>query len=1565
MSWGQGVLGGGMNGPGRFIEPPRDVTQLLREAEDALAEERWADAVLALGKLTEGGEINDGRTSPKTQDYLIAPEVKKQPSTPGFNPRFTPPQIFRQAITDTLWRKLRKMIGDLPAEAKEYYSLRYDAKATADLNAATQARDWNAIGDVRRNYFHTPAGYEASYLLALRYWYRGEPLATQMLLSDVTTNSRAIEVVGENVLALHAAACVLSDRELPGHLEDVAKQLAMERDNVDLASVSSGDGDYWHLGDKPSRSTSSVAELPLANVRWQLPTTASPRQRDMVQQIEENMQSRAQYSLPSLMPLKVGDHLVMRTTERLVGVDHRTGKRVWTYPWQTGKTSLDPNELRFDSMEDRDDVSQHLLSRIWHDIPYASISSDGERVYMLTDLSRLESANFSPMQAFALGRRPRGSSGNTLVALELDTEGKLVWRLGQDARRDQDEEMLLRGPSFGADANDRSIEDSQSNRLDEAFFLGPPLAIEGRLYVIAELASDITLLCLEPATGELIWEQTLVALETGGIAVDGVRRLAGAVPTYHEGVLICPTGAGATVSVHLDDRTLAWGVQYSRDGELARASSMRGVRSEFVFNRRWHNGAAIASDGVAIVTPIETNSLFAWRVDDGAIAFPAKSREGWRYVLGVQDELFLLVADSQVEAFSLVDGKSRWTASSDVVPRGESICGLGAMGDGQVVLPTSANELIVLSLEDGSELDRRTVQFPLGNLVAVRGELISQSPQALSVSYGVASLKPEVKRMLEENPDGLEGILRKSELLIHGGDLDEALRWLDRARDVSPGNIDAQVLSVDAMLGLYRRDPNAAQQYVDDLEVLIDRPEQRVEFLRLQVDKAFQDEDLLTATEILVELSGLVASEGIEAASIDVVEGGWTAGADSSLASHFRQLKDEVEEVGDSGLYEQIENRLIDHQERLGDRAPEVLLSLARHLDAWPCGHRVRGELQEFFLSDQRCMEAERLLWGARLPGNYDTLDTERILLLAEVYARADMIDDAKEALFAYRSRDSKSANEVADALQELMEESGRKSLKLSGQGFTPELLHGEVFARWLPPQPTRNTRFNPTRYATTVPSFGKAFRDHDLLSRNSIPMMLRNPDGTLQVLNHDVSIDGGHEAIINGTTMLAKMPNSLVCVDLHQSTIGRGDYVRWWRPLDLGRAAGSLGTGRSVVPRSKESTPFGDAIYRSKYQVSMDHRAQQWMTLGPVLGDRMFLLSSGDLLAIDVVSQTVLWRNSEAPDTGLITVDGDQVAVVSAGSEPEVLAFSVDDGEVLQRRPWQSGKLWTAQGASVLSYQRLDIDPAEDESYRYEILITNPITGEILERLESFSEARSRSVTKSAYADVVDGRYFVWGQSTGEVMIWDLLAGKALFKEKLAANEDLRGLKAFRMSNRMVLLTDGIKPPLDPENPISIDVDSAVLHEPAYEIVNIDLDQGRVVWRREFEDQWGCTTTHPSASPALMLTRVKTLSATTLRRQSKKLDFQAISMIDGRTIYESLDRSVANTTKRCGTNTVVMPVEQMLSTSIGFSLELNLEFGETAQASLTAEKRAADATGREDPKPGEVVEERSLEFDE
>ncbi|EMI17509.1 oxidoreductase [Rhodopirellula maiorica SM1] len=464
--WGQGFfrpIGGAQSG--RFIEAPRNMQQQLREAERSIENENYSDAVVRLGDLLQRDVRSIDDSELNGQDFFLdasdGAENKKR-------------------FTESLFRRAREIVGNLPSKAREMYELRYGPLARKMLDDAAASRDWRVVAEVRRKYFHTDAGYDASLLLAKREFYAGHALAASLLLDDIINVPAAMSRLGESVKLFYAAACHISGRgvadigwqnstitvngkseSLPAR-DDLAAWIEQRFRSGE--TVDRNDADYSIFGGEPNRNELSQGEMPLENERWMLDTTASPRQGRTLREIASSLSISGKLPPPSWTPIRVGNQLLMRTTERLVGVDYLSGKRVWMYPWFSAQQSHHSTEIDFDAIPGEDDAADLLTQRVWNDLPYGEISSDGTRVFMVDDLGQVEMASFSPIMGMR-GTRPTDSSSNTLVALDLATEGKLLWRLGKG-------------------------EDTAST-LSDAFFLGPPLPLDGRLYTIVEIAGDI------------------------------------------------------------------------------------------------------------------------------------------------------------------------------------------------------------------------------------------------------------------------------------------------------------------------------------------------------------------------------------------------------------------------------------------------------------------------------------------------------------------------------------------------------------------------------------------------------------------------------------------------------------------------------------------------------------------------------------------------------------------------------------------------------------------------------------------------------------------------------------------------------------------------------------------------------------------------------------------------------------------------------------------------------------------------------------------------------------------
>src|SRR5439155_10001538 len=129
---------------------------------------------------------------------------------------------------------------------------------------------------------------------------------------------------------------------------------------------------------------------------------------------------------------------------------------------------------------------------------------------------------------------------NILQAFDLGS-GKMLWKVGG------------RG--------DKKHPNDPKGDLHESYFLGPPLAIGGKLYVLTDKNQELRLVCLDGAKGTISWVQTLATTKEK-MLTDQARRAWAAPLAYGEGILVCPTNAGAVIGVDFLTHSLLWAYAY-------------------------------------------------------------------------------------------------------------------------------------------------------------------------------------------------------------------------------------------------------------------------------------------------------------------------------------------------------------------------------------------------------------------------------------------------------------------------------------------------------------------------------------------------------------------------------------------------------------------------------------------------------------------------------------------------------------------------------------------------------------------------------------------------------------------------------------------------------------------------------------------------------------------------------------------------------------------------------------------------------------------------------------------
>lgn len=824
-----------------FRPAPRVLQQYLRRAEKAIAEQDYRAAVELLGSILTG-QTQDPDLAEVQQDYFMRGLADERHRT----------SIKARAL---------QLLGQLPAEGRQWYELKYGAEAGQLVRRAIADRDISKLHEVTRKYFHTRAGYDAAVLLGRWQLDQGHPLAAALSLKRLYDVPHAAGDYEPTLSLLLAASWLQAGMEQQAVDVIVALKQRTSANGVSLGGrtvswfTKNEDAREWleeHLQGasidlhereqqwvlyrgNPQRNGLTAGGFPLMHFRWRTATVIDPADAELVAERRLLYESEDRVVLPAFQPLAVGDIVVMRTPRWVFGVDLKTGKLVWNYPWfqETIGGVADDTDEQAAFNANRNKRRDELVQRLWEDAPYGQLASDGERVYLLDEMPYAASGRVRSQLVFGpnLNRnQTTAPRGNQLVACSLAEEGKLHWIVGGETGEDEP-------------------------RLAGAFFLGPPLPLMGQLFVLAEMAGEIRLVVLDAQTGRLQWFQQVAHVAEQTIDLDPNRRLAGATPSFDDGILVCPTSAGACVAVDLATRSLLWGYQYP----AFRAPWNRYRPTPFPpMGERWADGTVTLAQGTVLLTPVESNQLHCLDLLTGKPRWEPIDRDGMLFIGGVHQGVVFLVGTDRCRGISLETGEPAWEADLELGAARPS--GRGFLTGRYYYLPTTSSELLQIDVLEGKVVQSVKTDLVLGNLISYRDQIISLNVDWLACYYQADPLRRLVETRLKKNPDDVWALLRHAELLIHDQRRDEALETLQRAYRLRPEDEVVRQLLVASLMQALEEDFGRYRKVARELEDLIDQPRQRLAYLRLLVDGSLEEGDWATAWKSLESLLASVES---------------------------------------------------------------------------------------------------------------------------------------------------------------------------------------------------------------------------------------------------------------------------------------------------------------------------------------------------------------------------------------------------------------------------------------------------------------------------------------------------------------------------------------------------------------------------------------------------------------------------------------------------------------------------------------------------------------------------------
>ena len=746
---------------GVFLPANRELERTLDRARRLLAENRWSDAAPLFDEILSA-----------PRDSFVGGAAQRDTS---------------RSIKAETWTLMKSQ----PRAAKEAYSLLFSARAERRLDEAIAANDLDAVVDVARRWFSTPAGQRAAMLSAVAALESCQPaVATAWLdrlaeygssgLAEPTLSlmrSVALAQAGESAAALEILTSAAGRDRIAGG--DVELSMPPARAAAWLASLGSTPEarmfDWTQPRGDAARNATVAASRPLLVSRYRVPLTRHPEEARLLNKRAQAAKALDRFLLPAAVPLAIDGLILARTPLGILAVDFATGKRLWLCPLE-GPTGGDPPG---DAPAEADMPGGGADDGEWafENLTATSLTA-AEGLVFAVDVPPGPPSDRGPLAEMNGGRREgqAGPAGNSLRAFDIAARGAPRWQL----------------PAAGR----------------EAWYLGAPLAAGGELYVLVEEKGEIRLDVLDARRGTVAWSQPLAELDDDEQISSGrsrSRKLAGLSPALANGVIVCPLGTGAIVGIDLATRTLLWAHRYPRsdrqDSQRMPASAERGfsARRPPVFG----DGLPVIAGGKVLLAAHDSNGLVCLDLRTGRPAWD-EPVSGVVLVAGVVENQVIVIGQRAVEARALADGSLVWQLPFTTA--GGRPSGRGILTRERLLLPLDSPEVVEVNLSDGTIAGRSPARGGLvpGNLVAYRGEVISRGLDSLDVFHQQAALESQIRTAEASDPEAPWVLQWRGQLQLEAGRVAEGLNLLARAASAKGSRVPPETLPDAIVFGMER-----------------------------------------------------------------------------------------------------------------------------------------------------------------------------------------------------------------------------------------------------------------------------------------------------------------------------------------------------------------------------------------------------------------------------------------------------------------------------------------------------------------------------------------------------------------------------------------------------------------------------------------------------------------------------------------------------------------------------------------------------------------------------------------
>ncbi len=477
---------------------------------------------------------------------------------------------------------------------------------------------------------------------------------------------------------------------------------------------------------------------------------------------------------------------------------------------------------------------------VFENTTIGTLSTDGEFVYTIEDLVE------PPPGGYA--QQMMGFIGNPNVNNGWSPE--IIKAVGHSRLKAYD---LTRGCAI---AWDLPPENEDKSEFADCYFLGPPLCLNGKLYVLSEKQQELRLVCLENVKNGSGWTPKVDFTLSLGTARDSQmqqdpeRRIHAAHLSYGEGVLVCPTNLGYVIGIDLLQNSLLWAYPYRDKTDVPEESAgavmgpggmpMRGRfpggwNGNGIYNQSppqsgWKVSAPIIQDGKVVFTATDSKSVHCVNLKDGTPAWSRPRQENDLYLGGVVNQKVVIVGTKTAHAYTLSKGEDAWAVETGLPS------GFGAASDNTYYLPLQKSiankepEICAIDVDRGiivghtraRAVKDEPIEAP-GNLLFFDGKIVSQTLDKV-VAYPQLKIKiASMTEALKANPNDPQGLFDRGELSLEEGNLEGAVQDFRQVLGANPAaDLATNVRNklYDALTEDFQHHFDLAEKYEADYEAL-------------------------------------------------------------------------------------------------------------------------------------------------------------------------------------------------------------------------------------------------------------------------------------------------------------------------------------------------------------------------------------------------------------------------------------------------------------------------------------------------------------------------------------------------------------------------------------------------------------------------------------------------------------------------------------------------------------------------------------------------------------------------